>query len=289
MELFTPEIVRLHLARILASPPFAESVVLSRFLTFIVNETLGGRSHELKEYTIAIEALKKDADFNPQIDAIVRIHACRLRRALKEYYYEHDTGDVMQILLRKGSYVPTFVPNTSDRPVDTAHNTVHVATDGNGSKLRNVLAILPFEDVSETKIHTSFVKGLDVYLSTYLTMNPNLCLVSNLSSAHLPERIKDVREAGVYLNASFILTGCIQFDKHLRIHVLLNMCSTGEQLWGMTMGRKDVEMSDLFLLQEEIVNSIGASLDRVVEKYTHGNRNGVSLDMNSDNVAAVLS
>jgi TolB-like protein len=287
MEVLTPEIVRLHLARILNSPSFSVSVVLTRFLTFIVNETLEGRSHELKEYTIAIDALKKDVDFNPQIDAIVRIHACRLRRALKEFYYEHGAGEDVQILLRKGSYVPAFVKNHSDHPSD--HDTIHmtVTPKGSNAKHRNVLAILPFDDISETKIHTPFVRGLDVYLSTYLTTNPKLCLVSNLSSSHLPDRIKDVREAGIYLNASFILTGCVQFDKHLRVHVLLNACATGEQLWGMTIGRKDVEMTDLFLLQEEIVDSIGASLNGVVEQYCQADAARVFSSMNINEVATV--
>ena len=291
MEMFTPEVVRLHLARILNSSSFSESVVLTRFLTFIVNETLEGRSHELKEYTIAIDALKKDVDFNPQIDAIVRIHACRLRRALKEYYYEHGAEEDMQILLRKGSYIPTFVKNISDRSGDllsgqeARHPTM--ASNGSNAKHRNALAILPFDDISETKIHTTFVRGLDAYLSTYLTTNPKLCLVSNLSSAHLPERIKDIREAGLYLNASFIVTGCVQFDKHFRLHVLLNACETGEQLWGMTMAKKDIEMADLFLLQEELVNSIGTSLNRVVEEYCQGGETPLAMSINTDEVVAL--
>ena len=109
MEIVTNEKVRMHLQRILKTRSFADSIVLTRFLTFIVNETLEGRSHELKEYTIAVNALKKDPDFNPQIDSIVRIHAGRLRRALKEYYYERTEKDGVQIVVPKGSYIPAFI------------------------------------------------------------------------------------------------------------------------------------------------------------------------------------
>ena len=289
MELFTPQTVRQHLGRILSAPPFSDSVVLTRFLTFIVNETLEGRSHGLKEYTIAVEALKKDPDFNPQIDAIVRIHACRLRRALKEFYYEHGADEDMQILMRKGTYVPSFVKNPverSNRPGIGETMPLMVPSNGSNAKHRNVLAILPFDDVSEAKVHTSFVKGLDIYLSTCLTANHGLCLVSNLSSNHLPEKITDIREAGMYLKAPLILTGCVQFDKHLRIHVLLNACETGEQLWGMTIVRKDVESSDLFGLQDEIVNSIGAALKRFISDYSHRDKTPLFLSMNSFEPAA---
>ena len=71
--------------RILCSDGFARSSVLSNFLKFIVEETLKGNTDGLKEYTIAVNALGKSEDFNPQIDAIIRIHAGRLRRLLNEY------------------------------------------------------------------------------------------------------------------------------------------------------------------------------------------------------------
>ena len=67
-----------------------------------------GKGDELKEYTIAVHALKKESDFNPQLDSIVRIHAGRLRRALKEYYYEEGSADQIIIHIPKGSYIPAF-------------------------------------------------------------------------------------------------------------------------------------------------------------------------------------
>jgi TolB-like protein len=259
MEKFTTEKIQLHLQRILKTPTFADSTVLTRFLTFIVNETLEGRSHELKEYTIAIEALKKDVSFNPQIDSIVRIHAGRLRRALKEFYYEDGVNEELQILVRKGSYVPAFVRNCNFPPTahsedDSGHFTF--TTRFLGGKHKQAMAVLPFEDISEIRAHTSFVKGLQIYLNTCLTSNGALSVTSYLSSYHVPEQIADIHQVGELLNASFILSGCVQFDKHFRVHVLLNACDSGEQLWGITIERKDIESIDLFGLQQEIVNEI---------------------------------
>jgi len=276
METFTPEKVRGHLQRVLQMPSFSDSIVLTRFLTFIVNETLEGRSHELKEYTIAIGALKKDTDFNPQIDSIVRIHAGRLRRALKEFYYEKGSDEEMQIVVRKGSYIPAFIPSHAS-PMTTGvsgSDPVTHLTMSKGSSLKNKisLAILPLEDISETKTHSCFVRGLDLYLSTCLTNTKEISVVSYLSSHHILEKIKDIQEAAVLLNASFILTGCVQFGEHLRIHILLSAVETGAQVWATTIDKKDIETTDLFLLQEEIVNKIVPSVNEVIKDLCHQQR-----------------
>src|SRR5688572_27755528 len=108
MQNFTNKEILSQLMRVLSSSQLSGSNVLSEFLNFIVRETLAGRGDELKEYTIGVHALKKESDFNPQLDSIVRIHAGRLRRALKEYYYELGSTDRIMIVIPKGSYVPSF-------------------------------------------------------------------------------------------------------------------------------------------------------------------------------------
>ena len=80
------EIINHQLQKIISDPIFAVSNILRRFLSFIVEETLAGHSNQLKEYTIGVKVLNKPTDFQPQKDAIVRIHAGRLRRALSHYY-----------------------------------------------------------------------------------------------------------------------------------------------------------------------------------------------------------
>ena len=80
--LFSVAAVEEQLERIFRDPHFTESAILKKFLSFIVQETIHGRSNCLKEYTIAINVLEKPSSFNPQENGIVRIHAGRLRRAL---------------------------------------------------------------------------------------------------------------------------------------------------------------------------------------------------------------
>lgn len=270
MKTFTSEKIREHLQRILRRSSFADSAVLTNFLSFIVNETIEGRSHELKEYTIAINALKKEPDFNPQIDSIVRIHAGRMRRALKEYYYEEGARDELQIFVPKGSYIPAFIengmPGTTSFIVDQEPGS-SLAVRENLHYHASTLAIFPFEDISENKSHVCFIKGLEMCLATDLTSNRLVRLISYFSTVRAYQKTNDIKEAGTLLNASFILTGCVQFGKHLRVHILLNACDTGAQLWALTVEKKDVDQLDLFSLQEEIANQVILPVFTAITNY----------------------
>jgi serine/threonine-protein kinase len=73
--------VREQLARVVNSPGFVSSARLTRFLTHIVNRTIDLDS--LKEFSIAMEVFDRTADYDPNIDAIVRVEARRLRSKLK--------------------------------------------------------------------------------------------------------------------------------------------------------------------------------------------------------------
>ncbi|MCU4179150.1 tetratricopeptide repeat protein [Bosea sp. BH3] len=101
-------IIRAGLGRILSSDGFRAAPQLSSFLSFVVERTVEGRASELKGYTIAVEALGRPADFNPQIDPIVRVEAGRLRRALTQYYLGEGQADPVQISMPVGAYVPAF-------------------------------------------------------------------------------------------------------------------------------------------------------------------------------------
>ena len=70
-----------QLSRILSTPAFNNSALLSEFLKYIIGEKLASREKLLKEYTIGVAVLSKKANYDPQTDATVRIHAGRLRRA----------------------------------------------------------------------------------------------------------------------------------------------------------------------------------------------------------------
>lgn len=102
------EAIDAALAHVLSSDAFRAAPQLSAFLSFVVARALDGRRGELKGYTIAVEALGRGPDFDPQADPIVRVEAGRLRRALAQYYAGEGSGDPVRIAMPIGAYVPTF-------------------------------------------------------------------------------------------------------------------------------------------------------------------------------------
>lgn len=104
----SPEAVRTQTERILASRAFARSPRISRFLTFVIEQTLKGQEDKLKEYLLGVEVFSRQESFDPRIDSIVRVEARRLRYKLEKYYETEGQDDGIYIQFRKGCYVPTF-------------------------------------------------------------------------------------------------------------------------------------------------------------------------------------
>jgi adenylate cyclase len=106
----SPELVRLELEKLLASATLVNAPRLSRFLRFVVEQTLAGAAADIKEYPIGVEVFDRGVDFDPRLDPVVRVEARRLRAKLAEYYETEGRDDALQIRLSKGSYVPVFSP-----------------------------------------------------------------------------------------------------------------------------------------------------------------------------------
>ena len=92
----------------LGSAGFARNERLSRFLRFVVDQSLEGRDSEIKESVIAVEVFDRNADYDPKLDSIVRTEAGRLRARLSEYYSGQGRNDPVVVELPKGGYVPLF-------------------------------------------------------------------------------------------------------------------------------------------------------------------------------------
>ena len=100
--------IREQLDRVLASSHFSHSKRYPAFLRYIVEETLGGRTDDVKERTIGIEIFHRSADYETNTDPIVRVTAGAIRRRLSQYYLEPGHANELQIELPPGTYVPAF-------------------------------------------------------------------------------------------------------------------------------------------------------------------------------------
>ncbi len=119
----SPDEAMAQLGRIIDSETFAKAPVLRRFLQFLVERTLQGRTDETKEYALGVDVFDRGSDFDPRTDTIVRVQARRLRAKLEEYYACSRHADRIVIELPKGSYVAAFrsVPRGSSRLGVTDH------------------------------------------------------------------------------------------------------------------------------------------------------------------------
>lgn len=97
------------LAQVLHSQTFSRAEQLRKFLRYVTELELEGRSAEVSEYSIGVEALGRAASFTPSEDAIVRNRAHALRHKLTEYYSKENPAASLRIDLPKGAYIPRFV------------------------------------------------------------------------------------------------------------------------------------------------------------------------------------
>src|SRR5262249_26692463 len=98
--------IRSQLERILSGHVFVSSARISRFLRFIVEESLSGRGEGLKETTIGLAVFDRAPGYDPRIDPIVRVEARRLREKLLQSCATDGREDSVAIALPRGSYAP---------------------------------------------------------------------------------------------------------------------------------------------------------------------------------------
>ena len=139
--------VKIQLEKVLARSPLATSPSLSRFLRFIVEETLAGREEEINEYNLGVRVFNRAPEFNPRTDPIVRVQTHHLRARLTQYYAGEGTTDPLVIELPARKYVPVFravaveaVPEEI-APESAVREETVASIDGGGRGLRRSVVV----------------------------------------------------------------------------------------------------------------------------------------------------
>ncbi|PZX55582.1 tetratricopeptide repeat protein [Algoriphagus chordae] len=266
-----------QLNRILSSDLFYKSSVLCSFLKFVVEETIAGRTDGLKEYTIGVNALGKPADFNPQIDAIIRIHAGRLRRLLNEYYSGPGNHDSIKIEIVKGTYVPLF------------RNQVIIKTEGEVTEQRKsvefdrtklTLAVLPFRNLCSKNEFQFFVDGLGEELTRNFSLSQDISVVAHYSTRKYAAQPEDIRVIGAELGAHYMITGSVKRSAgEIRVNVALVETMKGIEVWSHTYTNV-LNIDNLMNIQDQIIENIysclGGYYGVIIRKSTIAQRRGFS-------------
>lgn len=105
------------LGRISATAEFVRAPVMRRLLDYLVEETLAGRGDQVKAYSVAVDGLGRDPDFDTQADSYPRVQVGRLRRMLDAHYARHPLTTGLGLSIPNGSYkVRFFAPGEPATP-----------------------------------------------------------------------------------------------------------------------------------------------------------------------------
>jgi serine/threonine protein kinase/Tfp pilus assembly protein PilF len=148
---------------------------------------------------------------------------------------------------------------------DLAHPTAHPTAQLTAHPTRSEshrqrsIAVLPFKNISADEDNEYFGEGLAEELLDALAKLKGLVVASRCSAFQFKGQSLDVRDVGRHLNVAVVLEGSVRkAGAQLRIAVQLVDAQTGFQLWSQ---RYDRDLSDLFVVQEEIAHAIASELD----------------------------
>lgn len=239
-----------ELNRILAFPAFRNSPLLTKFLDFVVRETLAGRENLIKEYTIATEVLGRSPEFMNNHDASVRVHAMRLRKLLGDFYEQAPNKGII-IELPKGSYRPVF------KWVDGNN---HNGYAPRRTEVKELVCIVPFTGLLDGAGLNFSITGFCEYLSEQLSRFEDVSVLSFQS-------VQDYMEGGGQLSrlhsgfgVDYYLTGSMEMnDKKLLVSVQLYDAIENELIWSNDTSR-EIGETDFMDIIEDISKCIVSSL-----------------------------
>src|SRR5882757_4739637 len=106
-----------EIEKLVASHALHGSESLCKLLRYLGKQALEHPGIPVKEYQIATEVFGRQADFDPQLDSMVRVQAGRLRTKLAEYYNAEGASDHVVIEVPKGSYAVMLHERAAAPPV----------------------------------------------------------------------------------------------------------------------------------------------------------------------------
>jgi TolB-like protein len=247
--------IRAALERVVVSEVMRSSPQLTAFLRFVVEAVLEGSSDRIKGYVIAVEVLKRGAQFNPQIDPIVRVEATRLRRALERYYASAGAEDPIVIALPRGTYVPTFTRRAPRHSQDLARQpeampSVQALPSGNGMP---VLLVEPFQVTGTPGARSVSAASLHATLSDAFARFDLVNIVWD-APAGRPAR------AAAGARVDYRMVGSAEYREDGAVHLRFRLIDAGD---GSVVWTRDWDVTasdDSAAAQERIVRELAATL-----------------------------
>jgi TolB-like protein/tetratricopeptide (TPR) repeat protein len=230
--------VSFWLQKILASGFFNRSARLTRFLRFLVDQTLRGSAQDLKEYVIGVEVFDRHAGYDPRLDPIVRVEARRLRLKLRQYYDRDGISDSIRIEIPDRGYAPAF----KYRKDATRVSSTSAAS----------LAVLPFASGVDTTADL-FAHGL---------MDEMICVLTGMADLQVAARTIALQPGHV----DFILEGSVRWEAAtIRVCVQLVNAESKFCLWSQAY---EQEITGILEGQKRIASQIAIDVRSYLTQRT---------------------
>ncbi len=269
----SPEAVRLHLQRILASPEFLSAARLQQFLVFVVEQKLAGAA-SVKETEVAMQVFHRPSTFDPSGDSVVRVAASNLRSRLRDYYLATGATDSLRIEIEKGKYLPVFRtdPHPPASPLlrqpavlaavclilvaVAAASWWRFASAGNHRPAS--IAVLPFLNLSNNPETGYLADGFVEELTTSLAQVEGLKVVARSSAFQFKGKSPEIRAAGRQLGVGTILEGSLRtVGRRVRVSAQLIDVADGFHLWSHTW---EADTGNLIGVQDDLARQVTAQL-----------------------------
>jgi serine/threonine-protein kinase len=245
-------------------------------LQFVVLKSIAAEDAQLDESRIAVEVYGRHPEYDPQVDAIVRVEANRLRAKLRDYYEAEGRDDPVRIQLPVDTWVPEFaaaplreepaaIQRRTPLRLTLAVTLAAVATMAAliplGRRVntpRSSIAVLPFANEGGLAAKDYIGDGLTERITNQLGQSGRLQVAARQSAQQAGDGRGDVGRIGRQLHVDMVLRGSARFaGDRIGISTQLYDTHTGRQIWSWEFNRPEVEIS---ALQDDISTALAAVL-----------------------------
>ena len=206
-------------------------------------------------------------------DAALGVRLKNVRKAVG------DSGNKQEVIKTFHGRGYQFIADVTF-PANSIKDAVYVTAQHHFPQDKPSIAVLQFQDMSKDADNDFFVDGVTEEILTCLCRYREIVVTALGSSVLVSEQKLDVREATKRLGVQYALSGSVRKSgDRVRITASLIEGETGHQIWSEQYDR---ELSDIFMVQDEVAQRIVTMLAGEIERSDRER----SLRKETDNLSA---
>jgi len=197
----------------------------------------GQRTLAIQQFRNCCDALRNELGVAPEAETVMLYRSIREERTATGHLVGQGSPRAADLA---GYDDPPFVPDAA-------------------ALVKPVIAVLPFENLSGEAEQRYFSDGITDDIITALSRFRSIFVIARNSSFQYRDKPTDVRRIARELGVQYVVEGSVRRGgNQLRIKAQLVDATTGNHVWAE---RYDRSLDDVFTIQDEVVQTIVASLE----------------------------